>query len=817
MNQINLHGIWKLEDEQKEYRLNIKIPGDTHSALYDAKIIPDPYYGTNENKVQWIGERVWKFSREFKISEDLYNFKNIYLNAENLDTFTEVFINGNFVGKTENMFRRYRFDIKKYLNPGINNILIKFFISANIAKAKAKKLPFPIPYSSSNNLIPYMNTVRKVQCHAGWDWGPCLMVSGIYGDISINGVDTSRIEYVYSDQIIKKNHCEINIITEIYAYQKGETNLKVQLGEKEVVQKASLTKGMNSIKTQIDIENPKIWWPIGYGDQNLYELSVYTDDQHINKKIGIRTIEVVNDDDNIGTSMKFRINDVDVFCKGANWIPIDAMPGRYSKEKYYSLLKDVQSANMLRVWGGGQYENDIFYELCDHFGILIWHDLMFACSQYPSTDDFISDVNQEVLHQVKRLRYHACIAIWCGDNEVIGSLKWYEESKKKPKKYLNNYIRLNKTLEKVVKKADPNRTFWPSSPCGGPDNFEDGWHNDKSGDMHYWDVWHSGKPFEAYYDVTPRFCSEFGFQSFPSLESIMTFADDTQLNISSNIMKHHQKSKSGNSIITDMFTQYFKIPFSFENHLYLSQIQQAIAIKMAVEYWRRLKPICMGTLYWQLNDNWPVISWSSIEYSGKWKQLHYHAKRFFSPLMICTFQTKDNIVEIWGVSDLIKNINITINIKLYDFNGKIHNSWTINDLIPVNSSKKIKEFPIFKLFNDKNRGFLFLEMKVKTDKKTFSCRNEHFFEKWKNCELAKANIETQIYQEKEKFKILIKTDKPAFFTTFDVFSIKGKFSDNSFTLVPDEPYEIYFFPDEKIDLKQFKKCLIVKHLRDTYI
>lgn len=818
MNYIHLHGIWKLEDEQKEYNLNAKIPGDTYSALYEADIIPDPYYGTNEKKVQWIGKRVWHFSREFEISEDFLDSNYIYINAENLDTFSEIFINEKFIGKTENMFRRYRFDIKNYLNPGINSILIKFNITAEIAKERAGELPFPIPYSSSNNLIPHMNTVRKIQCHAGWDWGPCLMVSGIYGDLSVTGVEKSRIEYVYTGQVIKNNHCIVNITTELYAYRDNETSLKIKLDKKEIIQKINLIKGINSIKTQIDIERPELWWPAGYGSQSLYELTVSTEDQTIKKMIGIRNIEVINENDVIGTCMKFRVNGIDIFCKGANWIPIDAMPGRYTKERYINLLNDTLSANMnmLRVWGGGQYETDIFYELCDSLGILVWQDLMFACSQYPSTDDFIMDVDQEILHQVKRLKDHTCIAIWCGDNEIIDSLKWYEESKNDPPRYLDNYIKLNKALKRTVKKVDPDRTFWPSSPCGGPGNFEDGWHNDKSGDMHFWDLWHSGKSFEAYYDVVPRFSSEFGFQSFPSMETIKTFADNTQLDVESTVMLHHQKNRSGNSIITEMFKRYFKTPEGFKNYLYLSQVQQAIAIKKAVEYWRHLKPICMGTLYWQLNDNWPVISWSSIEYTGKWKQLHYHAKRFYSPVMICAFQTKDNFVEIWGINDLIKDINVTVKIRLFDFEGNINKSWTMNDIIAINSSKKIKEFHIDELFPDQNKRFLYFELITNINNNPFLFKNEYFFDKWKDCELSKAKIETDIHQENKWFKISVKTGKPAFFVTLDSNSIKGKFSDNSFTLIPDEVYEVFFYPDEKITLEQLKEKLIIIHLRDTY-
>ncbi len=320
---------------------------------------------------------------------------------------------------------------------------------------------------------------------------------------------------------------------------------------------------------------------------------------------------------------------------------------RQKESVYRRLIDDARKANinMLRIWGGGQYEKDVFYEICDELGILLWHDLMFACSLYPSINWFLREVANEIAYQIPRLQHHPCIALWCGDNEVIGALQWYEESKKNRDKYVANYLRLNDFVGSKCKEYDPTRVFWPSSPCSGSMDFSDNWHDDRSGDIHYWDVWHGGKSFEAYYDVTPRFCSEFGFQSFPVLPTVAQYAEKSQWNITAAHMKHHQKNKRGNSIMLEMCSRYFRMPESFEQHLYISQVQQACAMQIGIEYWRTMRPVCMGTLYWQLNDNWPGASWSSIDYTGRWKLLHYQLKKSFEPVLL-TLRHRGDMCEV---------------------------------------------------------------------------------------------------------------------------------------------------------------------------
>ena len=335
--------------------------------------------------------------------------------------------------------------------------------------------------------------------------------------------------------------------------------------------------------------------PAGYGEQPLYQLNIRLDGQVIEKKIGFRDLHLDTSVDDIGSAMTFVVNGRPIMAKGANWIPVDALPSRHTKDRYQKLLQDAKAANMnmIRVWGGGMYEQDIFYELCDALGLLVWQDFMFACALYPSTPNFISEVQAEVRHQVRRLKDHPCIALWCGDNEVIGAISWYPESKTNREKYVVNYDRLNRAIEQIVAIEDPARRFWSSSPCNGELDYGDAWHDDNKGDMHFWDVWHSGKSFDAYQSIQPRFCSEFGYQSWPSLPSVKSFAPEIDWNITSPSFEKHQKNR-GNSIITEMFTRYFRFPMSFEQMLYLSQAQQAVAIKTASEYWRAQKACLSG-------------------------------------------------------------------------------------------------------------------------------------------------------------------------------------------------------------------------------
>ena len=431
-----------------------------------------------------------------------------------------------------------------------------------------------------------MNAIRKCQCHDGWDWGVALPVSGIYADIVLEGHGPALVEHLYARQRHAPGRCLVTAVAEVTATAAAREVLVFAFNGETREVGAALAPGANKVECEFTVENPDLWFPAGQGRQPLYPLSVCGAGQKLERKIGLRELQVVNEPDEFGRSLFVRVNGVDVYAKGADWIPADALPARQTPEAVGRLLDSVVQANMnmLRVWGGGQYEHDFFYDLCDEKGILLWQDCMFACAVYPATPDFLANVATELDYQVPRLRHHPSLALWCGDNECLEALGWYEESRKKRNFFVVNYDRLNRMLAQKIRALDPDHAFWPGSPSDGQDEFGDVRHADNAGDMHYWDVWFGNKTFDAYYAIQPRFCSEFGYQAFPSEALVNSFTAPEDRNVFSPVMDAHQKCPLGNAPIIAMFAKYFRMPSTFAGFLYLSQVQQALAIKTGVEY-----------------------------------------------------------------------------------------------------------------------------------------------------------------------------------------------------------------------------------------
>lgn len=811
MSCFNLASEWTLTSDKPGFQpIPAQVPGDNYSALLEAGVIPDPYIGRNEEQVQWVRDFDWTYTRDFELDENFLKQKAIFLNIDSVDTFAEIRINGQTAGFSENMFIRFRTDVKPYLKCGRNRIEIIIASAVHRAEEENARQPFFVRFCGGNcNRIPYMNLIRKVQCHAGWDWGITLVVSGLYGNVYLQGVRQARIEHVYTEQKHTENHCTLTATAELYAGETGETELSFSFNGETKTVSAVLQSGINKVSAAFEIANPKLWNPAGYGDQTLYPLTVSTSDETVTKQIGLRTLELINEKDEIGASMKFRVNGVDIFCKGANWIPMDAMPQRYNRDRYNRLLTDAHNANMnmIRVWGGGLYENDDFYELCDEKGLLVWQDCMFACSQYPSQPHFLELVREELRYQVKRLRDHACIALWCGDNEIARCLN------NASTREIINYDRVNQTVGKAVQEADPTRMFWPSSPCNGPMDYQE---SPLKGDMHYWQVWHSGKSFSAYYDVTPRFCSEFGYQSFPAQTTVDRYTEGKQRNITSPVMEHHQRNSGGNSKIVEMFTRYFRLPDGFENFIYLSQVQQALAIKTGVEFWRHLKPVCMGTVYWQLNDNWPVASWSSIDYYNNWKQLHYHAKRFYAPVIATCFQNKENNLEIWATSDVRKTLRGSLNLSIRNFKGEEQRSLSFPVELKPLESLKVQEIPAAGLAEKPETVFASLNLEVSDGMTAYHHYNDHFFTEYKHCDLPVPEISRKLESRDGLWHLTLSSKYPAFFVFAELRGITTVFSDNSFTLLPDRPRELTFHTGPKISREELEQALTIRDLRSSY-
>lgn len=783
---FDLNGEWRLSSpEYPDIQIAMTLPGDQYHALLQAGLIPHPYYASNESQVQWAGLCHWVLTKAITLNAADLQCPNHLLELNKVDTFADLWINGQKVLQCHNAFQTYTVNIRPYLQIGVNHFEWRFEPAASVAKQRADELPFPIPWAQGNNQLPHMNTVRKPQCHSGWDWGICLAVCGIFAPMQLKTVQEYSLLGVDIEQVWHAlTHVTLHV--RIRHSESLSTPITLTFGDQTITIDSEAF--CNQSIVDIDVHHPHLWWPNGYGDPYLYTLSIAMAQQQINRQVGLRRLTLRTEQDSIGSEMTFIVNEVSISVKGANWIPMDAMPSKVNFSRYQQLLRAAQEAhmNMIRVWGGGDYEHDHFYQLCDQLGLLVWQDLMFSCAQYPSTPSFLEEVKQEVTQQIQRLKHHACLAIWCGDNEVIGSLTWYPESRENREKYLVNYDRLNRFLEILVNEQDPSRRFWASSPCNGELDFGDAWHDDNKGDMHFWDVWHSGKSFDAYHSISPRFCSEFGYQSWPSFSEVKQIIPESDWNISAPHFEHHQKNARGNSIITEMFTRYFRFPNGFQQMLYLSQVQQAMAIKTAVEAWRATSPICRGILYWQLNDNWPVASWSSIEYSGRWKQLHYHAKRFYNPLLAC-FSEDEKHLSLRAINDAPGEQYLVGDIYWFGWEGELRKHWSINERLPQESNQIVWQHTI-KDFTPEKGAIYFVSTDGQRD-------NFWLPDVPKRLPLKSARI----LSEYRAGSLCLTTDRPALYVHLEHDNVL-QFSDSSFFLLPNQMRTIAFSSDDKSHL-----------------
>jgi len=814
--EIDLAGTFTLTSPGNKLKLPIALPGDVHSALLAAGEIPDPYFGENETDVMWVNRTPWTVERKFKATPaeiDGY----LTLTLENVDCIATVFLNGEAIAETQNQFIRYDIDVTGKLKAGTNTLRLEFAVTRDVARARAKAHPFPLPFTNnylSNGLEGvHMNFVRKAACHAGWDWGICLMPTGVYGRMAIRRSRLARQESVTVEQAHGKKSVELSITTRVFAFAEGTVELIQEIDGQKLVDKLVVRPGENVFTRNVTIRNPRLWWPNGQGEQPLYELWTTLDGELTKRRIGLRKLEWIVEKDDIDHSFKVRVNGRDITMFGANWIPADAIPSRITPEVIRDLLDSARAVNMnmLRVWGGGQYEPDCFYEICDELGLLVWHDFMFSCMSYPSNREFLADVRTEVTQQVRRLNHHASIAIWCGDNEVIGSIQWYSETRSDPARYIANYDRLNSMLGDIVADEDPSRRFWPSSPSLGYLDFSDGWHSDTRGDMHYWSVWHEAKDFSAYRDVNPRFASEFGFQSFTSMNVIETFARPEDMNPTSPVMEAHQRNTGGNSRILETMTRYFRFPADFEKMVFLSQIQQGLAIKTAIEYWRSTKPRCMGTLYWQINDIYPVASWSSLDYGGQWKLLHYMAKRFFAPINVVAVPDGGTLL-LKAINDTASKAEIALEVRAVDAAGKARVIATAR--VKTNPDKAVVATKV-RLGDLGPNEFLFFSWTAEDGRPLGE--NDYFPKAYKAYDIAPARVKANWSGSDEAPVLTLTADKPAMFVTATV-DVPGYFSDNAVTLVPGREVKLSFTPRRGavVSRDALAGSLKLGHLRETY-
>lgn len=770
-----------LFNKQGETKKHIAtIPGTVHTDLFANQLIPDPFFGANEKQLQWIENENWEYETTFLLSEKEISNENIELEFEGLDTYATVYINGKLVLEADNMFRKWIISANNHLKKGKNHLKIIFQSAVQKGKEEAEKLSYTLPEKERV-------FVRKAQYQFGWDWGPRFVTAGVWKKVQLKFWNSAKIENIkYSQVELNDQKAILEFTTEIHVSEVKTIQLKIN----EKSETFHLKKGTNKVKMHYEISNPKRWWCNGLGFPHQYEFYFSLEQSRKiidNKelKIGLRTIELVQDKDEFGTSFYFKLNGKPVFMKGANYIPQDNFIPKQTPSSYYELVQNARKANMnmLRVWGGGVYADDEFYNTCDANGILVWQDFMFACAMYPGDEKFVENIKHEVIDNVNRLQNHPSIALWCGNNEIDegwhnwGWQKQFKYSQADSTKIWNDYKKvfhevIPQTLDTLL--SEEKNLYWPSSPSIG-------WGKKESltqGDSHYWGVWWGKEPFEMYKKKVGRFMSEYGFQGMPNIETLKKVLTKEDFNFTSEAFKNHQKHPTGFETINEYMARDFPVPTSMEKYNYVSQLLQAHGMKTAIEAHRLAKPYCMGSLYWQLNDCWPVTSWSTLDYYGNWKAAHYQVKESFAPIYLAVTEN-ENGYSIIGSNDNLEVKEGLVTAKLLDFSG--NELWTASKECVLNVERNTTcmqilntELPKFV----KEKTVLQIEF-TSNQKKTVA---HHYFVKPKELQLEQPTIEVKIVGET---LIELKTNtlaKNVYLQAKDTF-----FEENYFDLLPGIP------------------------------
>ncbi|MCK3685375.1 glycoside hydrolase family 2 protein [Maribellus sp. YY47] len=825
---------WTFKQADKEEWLPAQVPGTVHTDLLAAGKIEDPYYRLNELDQQWIDKVDWEYKTTIAVDYNFLDRDNIALDFKGLDTYADVFVNGKKVLSADNMFREWKVDVKELLEEGDNELRILFRSPINEGLKKYDANGFVYPGAENDQAergqVEGGKRVsiytRKAGYHFGWDWGPRLVTSGIWRPVYLKAWDKANIEDLQIVQHeVSEKKATFTAVFEITSDKKRKATLAVtNEGTILATQTLTLSEGTANYPVDFEIANPQLWWSNGLGEAHLYNLSgsleIKDRKENKNTRIGIRTLELVRDKDEDGTSFYFKLNGHPVFMKGANYIPNDMFLPRVTEENYKTVIETAKNSNnnMLRVWGGGIYENDIFYDLCDENGILVWQDFMFACAMFPNNPDFLENIKQEAIDNVKRLRNHPSIALWCGNNEILTAWNtwgWKALAEKEgadvPEKVWQAYVDIfHKTLPDVVKELDPQRSYWGSSPSSGLGVQADL----VNGDDHYWGVWWGKEPFSTYATHLARFMSEYGFQSFPEISTVRKYAEPEDYDIYSEVMKSHQRSSIGNGTIEYYMLQEYKHPKDFESFLYVNHVLQADGIKFGLEGHRRAMPYCMGSLYWQINDCWPVASWSSTDYYQKWKALQYAVKKGFSQVLISPYE-EDIKFKVGIVNDRLEPIKAELRMRLVDFDGKV--IWEEASLLDIPANSSDDYFDVnrnewrFKYRKELNEAVFVAEI---VENGQVLSQNKYYFEAFKNLKIKKPTVEYNIQKSDNGFDITLSTDRLAKNIYLQIDDEEGYFSDNYFDLLPNEKLSVNL--KTAISEEKLNEILSVRTLDDAF-
>jgi beta-mannosidase len=819
---------WNFSEHGSELWYRASVPGNIHMDLFDNNLIPDPFYGTNEQNLQWIGKRNWIYQTYFSVDPELLNREFIILRFHGLDTYADVYLNGTNLLSVDNMFRTWNADVKGLIKPDENELRILFrnVFDENLPQWEAA--PFRLMAFPNNDQADTMLALysRKAQFHYGWDWGPRLITCGIWRPIELMGWDAYTIESIHIiPESVSEEIAVIKAKLDILAVSAGSVIVNIGLnGETIVTRSIDLKPDRNMYELTFTLDAPRLWWPNGFGEPYLYDFSLTLQDENgigdsSTLKVGIRSIEVDRRIDTGGQTFTIRVNGVPVFMKGANYIPQDNFQNRVTADRYESLIRSAAEANMnmLRVWGGGIYEENTFYEMCDRYGILVWQDMMFACAMYPGDDGFLESVYYEVVDNIKRIRNHPSVALYCGNNE--NEIAWHawgwkemypEEIQLRYEQDLHRLFYV--TIPAALQETDPFRYYTPTSPAAG---FVDRPYG--TGDVHYWGVWHGQEPFESYNEHIGRFMSEYGFQSYPELSAVKQFTEPEDRDLHSEVMLSHQRCMAderrdreyGNRLIQTYMERHFRRPKDFESYLYVSQLLQAEGVKKAIETHRINKPFTMGTLYWQINDCWPAASWSSIDYYGNWKALHYHVRDLFKNLIIVPL-LRDNTVQLRIVSDELYDITTALLIRVWDINRGILKEDSLQAKITANSSSLINTYSVQELTGGANPADIVLEFRFADEGLPASPKLVYLNEP-RDLNLRKPNIETTVRSFAGQTYVTVTSDVLAKNVFLDAGGSPLVFSKNYFDILPGESVTVGINADDSalFDLR-------VRTLYDTF-
>jgi beta-mannosidase len=836
IERIDLAGPWQFRratgpGTPEEAWLPATVPGCVHTDLYAAGKIADPFYRLNEKDQQWIEREGWEYRTTLHVDAATLAHERVELVFGGLDTFADVLVNSAKVLDANNMFRSWRADVKRLLKVGDNQLVVRFRSPIAEVKPAYDRLGYHLPAANDQAQEMVSMWARKAPYHYGWDWGPRFVTSGIWRKVTLEAWDAARLDDVQVFQHkLDAGAAEIHVRARVVAARAGKAKLTIDLPGGPVLGAGivELKPGVNDVALGGKIARPELWWPNGLGPQKLYTIETKLldaggapRDAHLTR-IGLRTIEVVHEKDKEGKSFFIKVNGAPVFMKGANWIPADSFVTRLTDARYRFLLQSAADAhmNMIRVWGGGIYEDDRFYDLCDKLGLLVWQDFMFACSMYPGDDAFVENVRHEAIENVRRLRNHPALALWAGNNEneaAWQSWGWpakFHLDKKAQATISRDYKRMfHEVLPAVVAAEDPGRFYTRSSPSANDDKVLANHMN--WGDMHYWGVWHAENPYEAYADNVSRFMSEYGFQSFPELASVARYtARDTDWNIESPVMLSHQRHPRGNPLIRTYMDRDFRRPKDFASFLYVGQVLQATVIKYAAEAHRRRMGHNWGSLYWQLDDCWPVASWSGIDYYGRWKALHYAARRFFAPVLVSPIDEKGTI-NVYVVSDHRADTPAHLTARLLDLSGRELARREQDVVLAGNASRVYLSFTRAEILAgaDPKKVMLVVDARDKTGPLG---RNILWFEKTKDLDLPKPDVRLDVAPgENGAFTVQVTATRLA----RDVFltdASDGFFSDNYFDLLPGETATVSFRPTAPAALQSIQSTLRATTIADTY-